>query len=50
MSQHARRIAAQLSMADLHDCDDCGKRYDLARQDYYGPRCPTCHRQHEAGA
>lgn len=27
---------------DLRDCADCGRQYDLSRQDYYGPKCPSC--------
>lgn len=27
---------------DLVECEQCGRTYDLARQHYYGPLCPTC--------
>lgn len=30
---------------DLKKCIECGSQYDLARQDYHGPRCPSCRRQ-----
>lgn len=28
--------------ADLVDCKDCGHKFDLALQNYYGPLCPNC--------
>lgn len=27
---------------ELTECTECGREFDLARQNYYGPRCPTC--------
>lgn len=30
---------------EIRECsnEDCERQYDLARQNYYGPECPTCH-------
>jgi hypothetical protein len=27
---------------DLRSCSECGRVYDLAAQDYFGPECPGC--------
>lgn len=27
---------------DLVECRTCGAQFDLARQPYYGPDCPSC--------
>lgn len=27
---------------ELRECVACGAEYDLARQSYYGPKCPSC--------
>ena len=27
---------------DIVECEECGAPFDLARQMYYGPNCPSC--------
>lgn len=27
---------------ELRDCFECGRKYDLSKQYYYGPKCPEC--------
>lgn len=27
---------------EIRECVECGGQYDLARQSYYGPKCPSC--------
>ena len=27
---------------DLIECRECGREFDLARQDYYDSLCPVC--------
>jgi transcription initiation factor IIE alpha subunit len=27
---------------ELLNCAECSRMFDLAAQDYYGPRCPQC--------
>lgn len=34
---------------DIRICDDCGGLYDLARMEYYGPKCPNCRGDGDGG-